>query len=176
MLLEEIVDKFPANIPTPAGGWLTIALLYALYQFGRWLLPRYRYRVRLRRAGIAATLAAILLAALSIRGEVEWNTDFTPSLVIGEWRDGDSVLELREDGSYRALFIPASAKRLRMQVRVSDGTWRKHPTMVASLTIFDRAGSGSTALRVVRWRGQLRLIISDFGDPDSWDGLYGFKR
>ena len=93
-----------------------------------------------------------------------------PGELLGTWRDGSALLELRPDSSYRCS-VPSSNRTL-CGTPTENGRWRRDGD-------FDLVLEGSeqqrVTLRLLRYADALRLT-DEQDDPDMWSGRLGFHR
>jgi|GEM_PF-3710777 len=127
--------------------------------------------------------------------EPDWNPHTTNEDLVGIWKDGDSYITLRSDGS--ALFNLSQDYANRVGLRDSIGGWQKKSDFTVQLLPFhlnkqrqvdaikregntfrlteaDSLISLTRLLRIIRIDDKLCMVLLEYGDTDSWDGHSGF--
>lgn len=91
------------------------------------------------------------------------------SEILGTWRDGNAVLIVDLDGTFR---LDPGWLADRLGGGSSQGRWILDDW---NLDLFEDTGRNVARLRVIQFAREYRIIVNDFGDPDVWDGRLGFR-
>ena len=134
-----------------------------------WYRPRYARPLGVV-AGVLLSLVLVGVARSAWYDIEQWNPYPIPSAaLVGTWRAGNSLLEVRPDGSYRLLAEGQPARRFGVQH--SAGTWRLDDY---NLDLTDSSGA-VRELRLIVAGGEYR-IIEQPGDLDGWLAWRGLGR
>lgn len=175
---EFLVEFFAFRSGVPFGylGHLVIILgtvIYGVIQIVKFSVPRWRGEARPVIGALLLWYAFLSSWANSEMSEFDFNNnDVGIADIIGTWRDGESTLELKSDQTFVAEF-KEPGQSLRIGFPNGHGTWE---LKASNVHLLNDDGKKAVPLRVVKFRNLYRLIIDDFGDPDLWDGKFGFRR
>lgn len=123
----------------------------------------------LRSAGGGAMLAMVVFvvgANIVFEESLDLSPFFTAEDIPGDWRDGKSRLLLRANGSY------SCDGGNSCDTTGASGYWRSNGSFDL---LFTSENGRSRQMRVVRYRGHLRLT-EGVDDPDLWAGRLLFEQ
>lgn len=124
-------------------------------------------------AGLGLVFGALVFVANVVYPDfLDVNPRYSKEDLVGEWRAGTSRLIFDKSGS--AIFSLDPTMSSRFQIFNGSGQWMR--TGDFEVRVGKRGSPESDSLRVVRYREELRLIIQDFSDFDTWDGDLGFQK
>lgn len=104
--------------------------------------------------------------------QIDLNPSFNDSDIIGDWKDGDSYIQLKPDQTVHFTF--GERYRARMGIVSGDGHWHKQGDF--NIRITDANSEKSLPmLRVIKIRDKYRLKM-EVNDPDLYDYRWVFKR
>jgi hypothetical protein len=177
--METLARIFVIRTGVPLGYLFAFLFLFGITLGGLVLSVACLVIKRRRRLFLATGLAACAFGSFVIGVNIWFDRVFTmmPSglsgtVLVGEWSDSDATLRLKPDGSFDLVAGEQLSRKLR--VTEARGTWRFHP--FANIVLNDDRNRKLPDLAVVSFRGELRIIVNDFVDPDFWDGRLGFRR
>jgi|ERR1041384_295261 hypothetical protein len=158
--------------------YLAFALgLVAISLLAMWLIVRAVRRRPHRGTAFVLPVMLLLAVALTIAANVREDAllDLNPivastSDLLGTWRDGSALLELRPDSSYRCN-VPPNDRAL-CGTPTASGHWRRDGDFIV---ILEGSDHQQVKLRVIRYANVLRLT-EEQDDPDMWSGRLGFHR
>ena len=151
--------------------------LFALFLLACWLLVRaFRSRPH-RTVAFIPPMVLLLAIALTVSANLREEAALDPNPIVdvpgdllGTWRDGPALLELRSDSSYRCN-VPAGTQAL-CGASNENGRWHRDGDYVLVLEALDRP---QVRLRLIRYDGILHLTDEE-EDPDMWSGHLGFYK
>jgi len=152
----------------------TLGLL-AMFILACWLTVRaFRSRPH-RLVSFILPILLLLVVALTVSANLREETALDPNPIVaatdllGTWRDGPAVLELRSDSSYRCN-VPAG--KALCGASIENGRWERDGDYVLVLEAPERQ---RVRLRLIRYAGILHLT-DEQDEPDMWSGHLGFHR
>jgi len=151
--------------------------LLAISLLAIWLIVRAVRRRPHRRTSFVLPVVLLLAVALTIAANLREDALLdpnpilaSPSDLLGTWRDGSALLELRSDSSYRCN-VPPNDRAL-CGTPTEGGRWRRDGDFVV---ILEGSEHQQVKLRVIRYANVLHLT-DEQDDPDMWSGHLGFHR
>jgi hypothetical protein len=115
---------------------------------------------------IAYTLVALSIADRFI-SEPEWNPDIKADHeVVGVWGDWHHTLQLKSDHHYT----------YEHDGTVTKGVWNRDDWNLYLKTDASVPNGSAITFRFIEYKGRLRVLTHELGDPDGWDGDTGLSK
>ena len=102
-----------------------------------------------------------------IFSEPEWNPEIKGDTeVVGVWADPHHQLQLTSDHHFT----------YQDHDTVTSGVWKRDDWNLYLKTDTSVPDDSSTLFRFIQYKGHLRVLTHDMGDPDGWDGDIGLPK
>jgi hypothetical protein len=118
---------------------------------------------------VVYSVITVLLALVYtvVTGEPEWNPDIkTDQEVFGIWADQNHKLQLNSSHYYT----------YQNNGTTTSGVWDRDDWNLYLKPNANVPDDSSTTFRFIEYKGHLRVLTHEMGDPDSWDGDVGLPK